>query len=99
MQKGKSNQSVTEMRMLRWMSVITQDKIRLEHNYQKENWGSSHIRKDGRISHSSWFGHVQRRSIEASVKRVDQIEKIVSNRWRIRKSGKLQVKPLRVIQR
>ena len=40
---------------------------------QRESWGNTYCGKDGKIP-PQWFGHVQRRPVEAPIKRVDQVE-------------------------
>lgn len=61
----ESKNSVAEMRMLRWIS----DHMRQNRIMNKI------IRKKGMVeSYLTWFGHVQRRPIEALVRRGHHIE-------------------------
>ena len=61
--------SVVEMRMLRWMSGKTRyDRIR--NDTIRESGGSTQL-VENRVR---WFGHVERRPVDAVVRRVDQME-------------------------
>ena len=65
--------SVAEMRMLRWMCGHTRkDKIRNE--IIRNKVGVVPIEEKMRETRLRWFGHVRRRSIDAPVRRVDEME-------------------------
>ena len=65
--------NVAEMRMLRWMSGHTRkDRIRNEDIRMKV--GVAPIIEKLVETRLRWFGHVQRRPLEAPVRRVDQME-------------------------
>ena len=63
---------VAEMRMLRWMSGYTR-KDRLRNDYIREKIGVAPIEEKMTEGRLRWFGHVQRRPIEALVRKVDQM--------------------------
>ncbi|KAH1191322.1 tRNA pseudouridine(38/39) synthase [Glycine max] len=65
---------VAEMRMLRWMCGKTrQDKIRNE--AIRERVGVAPIVEKMVENRLRWFGHVERRSVDSVVRRVDQMER------------------------
>ena len=65
--------SVAEMRMLRWMSGKTRhDRIR--NDTIRERVGVAPIVEKLVENRLRWFGHVERRPVDAVVRRVDQME-------------------------
>ena len=72
--KGQQEQKmgVAEMRMLRWMSGHTR-KDKLRNGYIRGKVGVAPIEEKMTETRLRWFGHVQRRPLEASVRKVDQI--------------------------
>jgi len=75
--------SVAEMRMLRWMSGKTRhDRIR--NDTIKERVGVAPIVEKLVENRLRWFGHVERRPIDAVVRRVDQMEESQVKRGRRR---------------
>ena len=65
--------NVAEMRMLRWMSGHTR-KDRIRNDCIREKVGVAPIVEKLVETRLRWFGHVQRRPLEAPVRRVDQME-------------------------
>jgi len=77
----KSKVSVAEMRMLRWMSGKTrQDRIR--NDTIRERVGVAPIVEKLVENRLRWFGHVERRPVDAVVRRVDQMEESQVKRGR-----------------
>jgi len=77
----KSKVSVAEMKMLRWMSGQTrQDRIR--NDTIRERVGVAPIAKKLVENRLRWFGHVERRIVDAVVRRVDQMEESQVKRGR-----------------
>ena len=72
--KGQQEQKmgVTEMRMLRWMSEHTK-KDKLRNGCIREKVGVAPIEEKMTETRLRWFGHVQRRPLEAPVRKVDQM--------------------------
>ena len=72
--KGQQEQKmgVTEMRMLRWMSGHTR-KDKLRNGYIRGKVGVAPIEEKMTETRLRWFGHVQRRPLEAPVRKVDQM--------------------------
>ena len=69
-EKHKSKLSVTEMRMLRWMSGFTlRDRMRNE--YIREKVGVAPMTDKIRESRLRWFGHIKRRPFNDPLRRVD----------------------------
>ncbi|RXI00577.1 hypothetical protein DVH24_000811 [Malus domestica] len=72
---------VAEMRMLRWMCGHTKnDKIRNENIRSKV--GVAEIEGNVRENRLRWFGHVQRRSTDALVRRCDYGAEVQGRRGR-----------------
>jgi hypothetical protein len=69
--------SVTEMRMLRWMSGKTRRDMIMNDTIEKM--------VENRLR---WFGHIERRPVDVVVQRVDQMEEsqIIRGRGRPRKT-------------
>ena len=77
--------SVAEMRMLRWMSGKTRhDRIRND-TIRERVWVALIIEKLV-ANRLRWFGHVERRPVDAVVRRVDQMEESQVKRGRPRKT-------------
>ena len=78
---------VAEIRMIRWMCGHTRlDKIRNE--VIKSKIGVAAIEDKMREARLHWFGHIRRRSMDASVRRGETIECLdhKRHRGRLRKS-------------
>ncbi|XP_070015957.1 uncharacterized protein [Nicotiana sylvestris] len=72
---------VAEMRMLRWMCGHTRlDKIRNDDIWRKV--GVASVDDKMREARLRWFGHVQRRSIDAPVRRCEQLAVVASLPYR-----------------
>ena len=85
--------SVAEMRMLRWMSGKTRhDRIR--NDTIRERVGVAPIVEKMVENRLRWFGHVERRPVDAVVRRVDQMEEsqIKRGRGRPRKTIRETIK-------
>jgi len=81
--------SVAEMRMLRWMSGKTMhDRIR--NDFIRERVGVALIVEKLVENRLRWFGHVERRPVDAVIRRVDQMEEsqVKRDRRRPRKTIK-----------
>jgi len=79
----ESQVSVAEMRMLRWMSGKTrQDRIR--NDTTRERVGVAPIVEKLVENRLGWFGHVERRPVDAVVRRLDQMEESQVKRGRER---------------
>jgi hypothetical protein len=77
----ESKVSVAEMTMLRWMSGKTrQDRIR--NDTIRERVGVTPIVEKLVENRLRWFGHVERRPVDAVVRRVDQMEESQVKRGR-----------------
>ena len=77
----ESKVSVAEMRMLRWMSGKTRhDRIR--NDIIRERVGVAPIVEKLVENRLRWFGHVERRPVDAVVRRVDQMEESQVKRGR-----------------
>ena len=59
---------VTEMRMLRWMSGYT-IKDRIRNDYIRERVGVAPISEKMVENHLRWYGHVQKRELDATSKK------------------------------
>ena len=83
----ESKMSVAEMRMLRWMSGNTR-RDRIRNTTIREKIGVAPIVEKMVESRLRWFGHVWRRSVDAPVRRVDQMEDspVVKGRGRPRQT-------------
>lgn len=63
---------IAEIRMLRWTHGVSEmDKIRNE--YIKTSLGVTNIAGKIREKRLKWFGHIKRRNIEDTVKKIDEI--------------------------
>ena len=75
---------VTEMKMLRGMSEYTlKDRIRNDHISKRV--GVAPISEKMRDYRLRWYGHVQRRELDESVRIVEQMvreQPYIRNRWR-----------------
>ena len=69
--------SVTKMGMLHWMCGKNKQNKIINDNIW-ECWGNTYVEKtvENRLK---WFGHVERRSVDSVVKRVDQMERSQTN--------------------
>ena len=67
-----SKVSVAETRMLRWMCGKTR-KDRIRNEYIRETVGVAHIEDKLRENRLRWFSHVQRRPVDAPVRKSDKI--------------------------
>jgi len=84
--------NVAEMRMLRWMSgKIRHDRIR--NDTIRERVGVAPIVEKLVENRLRWFGHVERRPVDAVIRRVDQMEESQVKRGRGR-PRKLLEEPL-----
>ncbi|PKA59726.1 isoleucyl-tRNA synthetase [Apostasia shenzhenica] len=62
--------NVAEMRMLRWMCGYTR-KDRMRNEYIRKKVGVAPIEDKLRESRLRWFGHLNRRPIEAPVRKIE----------------------------
>jgi len=91
----ESKVSVVEMRMLRWMSDKTRhDKIR--NDIIRERVGVAPIVEKLVENTLRWFGHVERRPVDAVVRRVNQMEESRVKRGRGRPKKTIIRKDLEV---
>jgi len=63
---------VAEMRMLRWLCGNTR-KYRVRNEYIREKVGVTPIENKLRENRLRWFGHIQRRRVDAPVRKSDMI--------------------------
>ncbi|WP_227626107.1 hypothetical protein, partial [Klebsiella pneumoniae] len=72
-EKHRSKLSVTEMRMLRWMSGFTL-KDRMQNEYIRNKVGVAPVADKIRESRLRWFGHIKRWTSDDPLRRVDVLD-------------------------